>query len=230
VQGLALPPSHFFCDGAKHHHKKNAVLIKINQTVTLSNPSRFYMKKKLLYAWICCHLLFIILANTVSTYSSYNEFHHLKPNSATAKGMSDLMNAKFSRYYGRYTGAETGYGFFGINVRSNGMLIGECGGKQLTADFNSYETSLRFFSMTSALTDDFIKPGHQDEAKNIMSELNNLVFKNIAVTMFQKGDGADSTVVLSYNLLSYPTLAAVRTGSLPRYQLIKLITASYSLR
>ena len=187
------------------------------------------MKKKLLYTWICLHLLYIVLVNMVSTYSSYNEFHHRKAGSRPFKVLSELVNAKYPRYYGRYTGAETGYGFFGINVRSNGMLIGECGGKELTADFISYETSLRFFSMTSALTDDFIKPERQDTA-NIMSELNNLVFKNIAVTMFQKGQGQDSTVVLSYNLLSYPSLSAVRAGTPPRYQLMKLITASYSLR
>ena len=187
------------------------------------------MKKKLLYTWIGLHLLFIVLTNTVSTYNSYNEFHQRKDSCRPLNAMSKLMNAKLPRYYGRYTGAETGYGFFGINVRSNGILIGECGGKELTADFKSYETSLRFFSMTSALTDDFIKP-KQGDSVHILSELNNLVFKNIAVTMFQKGNGQDSTVMISYNLLTYPTLAAVRAGSPPRHQLIKLITASYSLR
>lgn len=188
------------------------------------------MKRKVLYTWICLHLLFIVIINAVSTYNSYNEFHHRKNSSRPFKLMSDLVNAKFPRYYGRYTGAETGYGFFGINVRSNGILIGECGGKQLSADFISYETSLRFFSMTNALTDDFIKPGRQDSSNNILSELNNLVFKNIAVTMFQKGHGQDSTVLLSYNLLAYPSLSAVRAGSVPHYQLTKLITASYTLR
>lgn len=188
------------------------------------------MKKRLLYGWIGFHLLFILLINSVSSYTSYHDFHHQKGNSSVAKGITKLMGKKFFRYYGRYTGAEMGYGFFGINVRSNGVLIGECGGKELTADFKSYETSLRFFSMTNALTDDFIKPGDTSQIKNIMSEYNKLVFKNIAVTMFQKGECQDSTVSVSYNLLTYPTLAAVRADTPARYQLIKLITATYSLR
>jgi hypothetical protein len=190
------------------------------------------MKKRLLYTWIGFHLLFILLINSLSSYTSYHDFHHQKGDSYAAKLGTALIGKKFFRYYGRYTGAETGYGFFGINVRSNGILIGECGGKELTAEFNSYETSLRFFSMTNALTDDFVKPGDSShsQVKSIMSEYNKLVLKNIAVTMFQKGECEDSVVSVSYNVLGYPTLAAVRAGAPARYQLIKLITATYSLR
>lgn len=183
-----------------------------------------------LYTWMALHLLLIILVNSISAYKAYHEFYHSPETSVIVQKLTPLVEARAIRYYGRYTGAETGYGFFGINVRSNGMLIGECGGTPMTADFKSYETTLRFFSMANALTDDFIKPdAHDSLPGGLLGEYNNLVFKNIAVTMYQQHGCVDSTVLLSYNVLQFPTLQAVRTGTPPAYQLTKLVTGTYSL-
>jgi hypothetical protein len=193
-----------------------------------------FMKQRLLYLWIGFHLLFIFLVNVVTVYSSYKEFHQQHDNVPVAIALEKMLNTNICRYYGRYTGAETGYGFFGINVRSNGLLMGESDGQVLTADFRSYETTLRFFSMGNALTDDFIKPGAQDSlhksrAADIMNEYNQLVFKNIAVTLFQQHRCQDTAISLSYNLLDFPSLAAVQAGNPPHYTLVKLITVNYSL-
>lgn len=187
-------------------------------------------RRSSLYTWMAAHLLLIILINCISAYKAYHEFYHTPGNAAVVQKLTPLVEAVAIRYYGRYTGAETGYGFFGINVRSNGMLIGECGGTPMTADFKSYETTLRFFSMANALTDDFIKPdAHDSLPGGLLGEYNNLVFKNIAVTMYQQHGCVDSTVLLSYNVLQFPTLQAVRTGTPPAYQLTKLVTGTYSL-
>ncbi|NSL88299.1 hypothetical protein ECE50_015775 [Chitinophaga sp. Mgbs1] len=191
-------------------------------------------RRFLLYPWIYLHLLFIFLVNAVTVYSSYKEFHQEANNNRAALAAEKILNATPCRYYGRYTGAETGYGFFGINVRSNGLLMGECAGEGITADFRSYETTLRFFSMGNALTDDFIKPHMQDslpagKGADIMNDLNQLVFKNIAVTLFQRHHCQDTSVSLSYNLLDFPTLAEVRAGAPASYQLMKIISVRYSL-
>jgi hypothetical protein len=176
------------------------------------------------------HLLLIVIINCISAYKAYHEFHHLPETSVIVQRLTPYIEAKPLRYYGRYTGAETGYGFFGINVRSNGILIGECDGTPMTADFHSYETSLRFFSMANALTDDFIRPDARDSLPGgLLGEYNNLVFKNIAVTLYQQHGCEDTTVMLSYNVLQFPTLQAVRTGTTPAYQLHKLVKAAYSL-
>lgn len=195
-----------------------------------NRPAIVLFRKRSLYSWMAAHLLFIIIINSVSAYKAYHEFHHTPEDSYAVRKLTPFLEAKPIRYYGRYTGAETGYGFFGINVRSNGMLIGECDGTPITADFRSYETSLRFFSMANALTDDFIKPdAHDSLPGGLLGEYNNLVFKNIAVTLFQQHGCVDSTVILSYNVLQFPTLQAVRAGTPREYQLTKLVTGTYSL-
>ncbi|SHK83250.1 hypothetical protein SAMN05444266_101295 [Chitinophaga jiangningensis] len=182
--------------------------------------------KMLLGSWIVLHLLFITVVNSVSVYESYQDFHK-QPRSATwARGLESWLGKPFLQRYGRYTGAETGYGFFGINVRSNGMLIGECNGEAITPEFHSFETTLRFFSMGNSLTDDFIKPG---EHRQLLNDYNQLVMKNIAVTLFQRRHCMDTAIYISYNMLDFPMLQQVRSGAAPAYSQVKLISINYSL-
>ncbi len=192
------------------------------------------MRKKILVGWCCIHLLFIFLVNLSSSFIVYNEFHHKKYTPAPIKAISSFFNLTPCKYYGRYTGAETGYGFFGINVRSNGLLLGECGGQKLSPEFLSYETSLRFFSMASAVTDEYLEPlSGSDSAKASAStgnDYHNLVLKNIAVTLFQKNNCADTSVLLSYNLISFPTIAEIRHGIPKKYELNKLVMLRFGLR
>ncbi len=182
--------------------------------------------KWLLYGWIVLHLLYITVVNSVSVYDSYRDFNKQPRSAAWARGLEAWLNKPALQVYGRYTGAETGYGFFGINVRSNGMLIGECNGTAITPDFHSFETSLRFFSMGNSLTDDFIKPGAHTE---MLSNYNDLVLKNIAVTLFQRHHCMDTGIAISYNMLDFPMLSAVRHGATPEYSQVKLISVNYSL-
>lgn len=209
------------------HHQQGS---KLSRWLSDHRSAIVLFRNRSLYAWMGLHLLLIVVINCISAYKAYHEFHHLQETSGIVRRLTPFLEAKPVRYYGRYTGAETGYGFFGINVRSNGILIGECDGAPMLADFHSYETSLRFFSMANALTDDFIKPDAQDSLPGgLLGEYNNLVFKNIAVTLYQQHGCEDTTVMLSYNILQFPTLQAVRTGTTPAYQLHKLVKASYSL-
>ncbi|MBV7532878.1 hypothetical protein [Chitinophaga sp. sic0106] len=180
----------------------------------------------LLYGWIILHLLFISVVNSVSVYDSYQDFHKQPRSAVWAHKLESWLSKPALQRYGRYTGAETGYGFFGINVRSNGMLIGECNGEAITPEFRSFETTLRFFSMGNSLTDEFIKPGEHTE---MLNDYNQLVMKNIAVTLFRRRHCMDTAIYISYNMLDFPMLQQVRGGTMPAYSQVKLISINYSL-
>jgi hypothetical protein len=188
------------------------------------------MKQKLFIAWSCVHVLFIILVNLLGSYKSYHEFFNKPQDSRPVSFLVGLFNKVPFNYYGRYTGAETGYGFFGINVRSNGLLLGECDGKKLIPVFASYETSLRFFTMANAVTDGYLSeaegriPDSLRQSMNIKQAYDNLVLKNIAFTLYTKYGCSDSSATLSYNLLNYPSMAALQKGYPPKYQLVKMVT------
>jgi hypothetical protein len=149
--------------------------------------------------------------------------------------VAGLLNAVPYNYYGRYTGAETGYGFFGINVRTNGLLIGECDGKKLSPVFASYETSLRFFTMANSATDGYISEAEGRTPDSLRGSLtvkqayDNLVLKNIAFTLYTKYGCGDSSATLSYNLLNYPSMEALQKGYPPKYQLVKMVTLHIGL-
>jgi hypothetical protein len=188
------------------------------------------MKRKLFIAWSGVHLLFIILVNLLGSYKSYHEFFNKPQDSRPERSLTRLFNDAPFSYYGRYTGAETGYGFFGINVRSNGLLLGECDGKKLSPVFASYETSLRFFTMANSVTDGYLSeaegkiPDSLRGYMNLREAYDNLVLKNIAFTLFTKNGCIDSSAMLSYNLLNYPSMEDLQRGHPPKYQLVKMVT------
>jgi hypothetical protein len=175
-------------------------------------------------------LLFIILVNLLGSYSAYHEFFNKPQDSRPENFLVHLLNEAPLNYYGRYTGAETGYGFFGINVRSNGLLLGECDGKKLSPVFASYETSLRFFTMANAVTDGYLSeaegkvPDSLRGYMNVKQAYNNLVLKNIAFTLFTKYGCSDSSATLSYNLLKYPSMEGLQKGEPRKYRLVKMVT------
>jgi len=188
------------------------------------------MRQKLFIAWGCLHLLFIFLANLTGSYGTYHEFYNKPKDSPPERFLTGLLKGAPCNYYGRYTGAETGYGFFGINVRSNGLLLGECDGKKLSPVFASYETSLRFFSMANTVTDGYLArvehkvPDSLRGYTNLGQAIDNLVLKNVAFTLYTKYGCTDSSAILSYNLLNYPTMENLRRGYPPKYQMVKIVT------
>lgn len=188
------------------------------------------MRQKLFIGWGCAHLLFIILVNLTGAYRIYHEFFSTPQDSRPERLVATLLKEAPCSYYGRYTGAETGYGFFGMNVRSNGLLLGECDGKKLSPVFASYETSMRFFSMANTVTDRYLTgaegkvPDSLHGNTNLVQAYDNLVLKNIAFTLFTKYGCSDSTATLSYNLLNFPSMKDLQRGAAPKYQLAKIIT------
>ena len=67
-----------------------------------------------------------------------------------------IIRHPFFQIYGRYTGIETGYGFFGFNVRSTGFVINEYCGKTSNPEFNSFANCKQFYiPQTMMLSSEF---------------------------------------------------------------------------
>jgi hypothetical protein len=196
----------------------------------LLSPSQSF-RRVVFLSWASLHLLYIVVHNILSTDRSYRDFHSLKPNPSIQKVASRFQTSTLLKSYGRYTGAETGYGFFGINVRSSGLFIAEAQGKKLLPDFESLESSVRFSSLSSTITDPLLKPRTGDMTKpdSLVRVYNELVLKNIATTLYRKHNVSDSSITISYMLLEYPRLSEFRRNP-AGYSLIPVKTVEYSLK
>jgi hypothetical protein len=186
------------------------------------------MTKKLLCLLPLVHLSYVAVVNL---YASYNLWRTAQQPSAVDVPLPQLLQSPPARYYGRLTGAEHGYGFFGLNVRSNGTLLADCGGRKLEPTGRSFETSLRLITLANTLTDEWLAPaggGRPDSA--LAADYRALVLRNVALTLHQQAGSPDTALVLHYNLLSFPALAAVRQGQASVYSQRALLTARYSFR
>jgi hypothetical protein len=187
------------------------------------------MKRKIFILWAVLHLCYVIAVNIVSSHFAYCDFYRKKHN-AVIEAFSKVLFCEPLLYYGKYTGGETGYGFFGVNVRSNGMFMAECGGKKLATEFHSFETSLRFFSLSSALTDNLLSREDTAQGAKLLGDYNELAIKNIAVKLYNDNHCSDSVIDVSYNLLEFPSLKEYRAGLARDYYLTEIRTFQFALK
>ncbi|MGI4864496.1 MAG: hypothetical protein ACRYFZ_11295 [Janthinobacterium lividum] len=184
--------------------------------------------KKLLYLLLALHLTYV---GVINAYASYNLWRTARQPTAEDVPLPRLLYSPPARYYGRLTGAEHGYGFFGLNVRSNGALLADCGGQKLEPTGRSFETSLRLITLANTLTDEWLKPtGVAPPSAALQADYQALVLRNVALTLHQQAGRPDTVLVLHYNLLSFPTLAEVRRGAAGVYTQRPLLTARYTFR
>ncbi len=184
--------------------------------------------KKLLYLCLGGHLAYMAVVNL---YASYNLWRTGQQPTAAEAPLPRLLASPAARYYGRLTGAEHGYGFFGLNVRSNGALLADCGGRKLELTGRSFETSLRLIALANTLTDEWLAAGDQPRPRaGLLAGYQALVLRNVALTLHQQAGRPDTALTLHYNILAFPTLAAVRRGQAGVYTQWPLLTARYTFR
>ncbi|GGF06307.1 hypothetical protein [Hymenobacter cavernae] len=184
--------------------------------------------KKLLYGWMVLHLTYIGVVNLLASYNLWQDAQQPR---APAQPLPGLLRTQAARYYGRLTGAEHGYGFFGLNVRSNGALTGECGGQKLEPTGRSFETSLRLITLANTLTDDWLAPATVPQADApLLADYRALVVRNVAFTLHQQAGCPDTAMDLRYALLLYPSLAEARQGKPLTYALRPFLTVHYTFR
>ena len=196
-------------------------------------PFKKYLNiKNLIIFWSIFHLGLIFILNLYETYSTYCEYNDKEINNHFTSITYALLGKPIPEIYSYYTGTNTCYGFFGVNVRSNGVLIGECNNKKLDINFKSLESSVRFSTLISTVTYDLIKNEQPLDSLDLIfkkkAELNNLVLKNIAIKLFNKNN-CNNSVSISYYLIDFPKLKEYRKTKNNQYSLIKIKKIQFDL-
>lgn len=190
------------------------------------------MKRLAFILFFLFHIGFIALNSVVMTRETHLDFFHKRSNALDAF-LGDLIRTPFLLYYGRYTGTETGYGFFGFNVKSTGFVITEACGQKFTPTFQTVEAENRFAGLRSQFIDYIDYWERQKKYGNKMDTLRenylDLVLKNIA-TFSVKGQSLPcDSVKTGYYLLELPFLAETTPDSIPAPTLFPLKSYTYAI-
>jgi len=191
------------------------------------------MKKKLLILAFFLHLGFIFLNSAVITREIFVSFFDKKA-SKTDLFLSDLIRSLPFKLYGRFSGCETGYGFFGFNVRSTGFLMTEACGKAYNPEFRTFEGEIRYECLRSNFidyVDVFEKeksgPGPQD---SIREEYLDLLIKSNASFVLRGVSLPCDSVTTGFYVLETPRLWDKVRGRSSAYSLSPLKTLHYVVR
>jgi hypothetical protein len=144
-----------------------------------------------------------------------------------------IIRNSFFQIYGKYTGIETGYGFFGFNVRSTGFVINEYCGKTSNPEFNSLEAENRYGSLRSLYIDylkyQFPENRKANQVDGMFEDYLDLVLKNVsAFSMRGKVVDCDS-VLTGYYILELPKLVDLKNDAEINYELLPVKKFVYAI-
>jgi hypothetical protein len=173
------------------------------------------VNKKVFTTWAFFHIGSIICICCYSAYDKYCRFYQVNENPVINKVNTALFSNIPVLGYGKFTGTGAGYGFFAPNIKSGGIIIGDCDGKKIEPVFKSFESMMRFSVLATRITDYLINTTDTSviRDRSLKEKYYDLVFKSIAVKVYNQNQCQQGTSYLSYNIFEFPTLTAYRRGA-----------------
>ena len=169
---------------------------------------------------IVAHIILLVCNSIFMTIHSYTSFYEKKlPDNIWYKGVGRLIANPYLEANGKYTGAETGYGFYAPNVASSCIMVLEDGnGRKMQPSFGNYETTLRYLNMCSWLFHNATSKNKEAfgdrkpialydglNRKQVDSMYVEVLLKSISNKYMVRGD----TLSLKLKILDYPSLVTL---------------------
>lgn len=136
--------------------------------------------------------------------------------------------------YGRLTGLETGYGFFGFNVRSTGFVITESCGQAFYPELHSLEAENRYSGLRGVYID-YLKYKYPvnrptSEVDSLREDYLDLVLKSVAAFSLKGKPLACDSAYTGYYILEIPTLKEAYSGAGSMPSLVPVKKFAYVVR
>lgn len=195
-----------------------------------TNMRNFY-KIRFKYFFVV-HILSLLITGIVSTITVYQKYTYGKVQKDFVSDYKKFEDkSPVLRSYYRYTGTETGFGFFAPNVKGQGTLFFESCGTLLDLPFETNEGNIRSNCMISSVTD-YIKEEleKKDKSPTLKHKFSDLLIQNLVAKVRQVNglDNECTMVQVNYKLVEFPPLNA--TVSTKQPQLFDIKTWIYETK
>ena len=160
------------------------------------------------------HICTLLITGIVSTTLATQKYMYGKErNTFINKYKKFENNSKFLRIYYRYTGTETGFGFFAPDVKSHGDMFFESCGNLLNLPFETNEVSIRGNCLINNVTEyinDDLQSGKKFTLKHRFSDL---LIQNLVAKVGQVNSSKNNCKIIrvTYKLIEFPPLRSTAT-------------------
>lgn len=188
------------------------------------------MKKRLLLLAFFVQIGFIFLNSAVITREVFLSFYDKDPTVADYY-LGKLIRSLPFQVYGRISGGETGYGFFGFNVRSTGFLLTEACGEVYAPQFKTFAGETRYECLRSNFID-YVDLFEKDQSPSRLRDslregYLDLLIKNTASFALEGIEINCDSIKTGFYILETPQLWDKTYGRETQYSLTPLKTFSY---
>jgi len=164
------------------------------------------------------HICTLLITGIVSTTFAAQKYMYGKErNTFINKYKKFENNSKLLRTYYRYTGTETGFGFFAPDVKSHGDMFFESCGALLDLPFETNEGNIRGNCLISNVTE-YINDDLQSGKKlTLKQRFSDLLIQNLVVKAEQVNGLKNNCkiVKVTYKLIEFPPLQSTVTTKTP---------------
>ena len=191
------------------------------------------MKRRALLFFFCVHLGFLVFNNAVMTRETQVEFFNQRETRLDTL-LGRVIRHPVFQAYGRMTGLETGYGFFGFNVRSTGFVVTENCGQAFYPEFHSLEAENRYSGLRGVYID-YLKYKYPvnrpaSAVDSLQEDYLDLVLKNVATFSLKGKQLACDSTYTGYYILEIPTLKEARSEATSVPNLVPVKKIAYVVR
>jgi hypothetical protein len=173
------------------------------------------------------HVFTLILTGILTTDQLYSKYKDVETNKVLEKIYRFQYNQISQSYY-RFTGTETGFGFFAPNVKSNGFFLSEVDNSKQEILFFTNEGNSRFSTVVANSTD-YLTERRKKNKSESLKKYNDLVIKNIAMSVAARTTENCNKVKLSYYLIDYPSLNSIKKEDNITPNLVKIQYWNYGI-
>lgn len=156
------------------------------------------------------HVFSLVITGVVTTAMLYQKYVYGEVKKDIFYKYKEFeRNTESLRLYFRYTGTETGFGFFAPNVKSHEVLFFESCNNPLELTCETYEGSLRYDCLISSTTDYVMDEITGKEKKgSLRQQYSDLLLQNLVSKVQQINESQNDckTVTVTYRLLEFPPL------------------------
>lgn len=171
------------------------------------------------------HIISLLITGITTTIIAYQKHVYGKEQEGVVyKYKVFENNSKILRNYYRYTGTETGFGFFAPSVKSHGAMFFESCDTLLNLPFETNEGNIRNHCLITSVTEYVQQELEQKEKEpTLKHRFSDLLIQNLVAKVRQINnlDNKCNTVKVEYKLVEFPPLKSTINAEAPTLFAIK---------
>jgi hypothetical protein len=157
-------------------------------------------KKKVFIVFFSIHVLFLGLNGLEAFYLTISEIDKKIKSDLIESYLRVKRKIKIPSIYSKYTGINTGYGFFSPNVKGTGFIALNSCDQEIQLDLLTFEGKIRMTTFNSNMLDDILTRKNESRMDTFRNSLHDLIYYQLALNAIKDQECISDSISIVFQL------------------------------